>query len=116
MQRDRSNQGLRADTCRLPGAPWGSELSSPPFVFSLNPLSAFFLSVPILQEIRQLQQKQASYIRDISDLQETIEWKDKKIGVGLPRLCNCSHGQSADTVLWVFGLQKHLHERACGPR
>ncbi|XP_039084567.1 leucine-rich repeat flightless-interacting protein 1 isoform X13 [Hyaena hyaena] len=34
----------------------------------------------MLEEIRQLQQKQAGYIRDISDLQETIEWKDKKIG------------------------------------
>ncbi|XP_053511270.1 leucine-rich repeat flightless-interacting protein 1 isoform X14 [Artibeus jamaicensis] len=34
----------------------------------------------LLQEIRQLQQKQASYVREISDLQETIEWKDRKIG------------------------------------
>ncbi|XP_012922393.1 leucine-rich repeat flightless-interacting protein 1 isoform X34 [Heterocephalus glaber] len=34
----------------------------------------------MLEEIRQLQQKQASYIGEISDLQETIEWKDKKIG------------------------------------
>ncbi|XP_032629174.1 leucine-rich repeat flightless-interacting protein 1 isoform X19 [Chelonoidis abingdonii] len=34
----------------------------------------------MLEEIRQLQQKQESYIREISDLQETIEWKDKKIG------------------------------------
>ncbi|XP_043857523.1 leucine-rich repeat flightless-interacting protein 1 isoform X13 [Dromiciops gliroides] len=34
----------------------------------------------MLAEIRQLQQKQESYIRDVSDLQETIEWKDKKIG------------------------------------
>ncbi|XP_074858144.1 leucine-rich repeat flightless-interacting protein 1 isoform X6 [Carettochelys insculpta] len=34
----------------------------------------------MLTEIRQLQQKQESYIREISDLQETIEWKDKKIG------------------------------------
>ncbi|XP_055258305.1 leucine-rich repeat flightless-interacting protein 1-like isoform X5 [Moschus berezovskii] len=34
----------------------------------------------MLEEIRQLQQKQASYISEISDLQETIEWKDKKIG------------------------------------
>ncbi|XP_060007745.1 leucine-rich repeat flightless-interacting protein 1 isoform X35 [Lagenorhynchus albirostris] len=34
----------------------------------------------MLEEIRQLQQKQASYIREISDLQETVEWKDKKIG------------------------------------
>lgn len=54
--------------------------------FPFNPVSAFFLSVPILQEIRQLQQKQASYIREISDLQETIEWKDKKIGVGFSSL------------------------------
>nr|XP_045367476.1 leucine-rich repeat flightless-interacting protein 1 isoform X7 [Camelus bactrianus] len=34
----------------------------------------------MLEEIRQLQQKQESYSREISDLQETIEWKDKKIG------------------------------------
>ncbi|XP_021013508.1 leucine-rich repeat flightless-interacting protein 1 isoform X20 [Mus caroli] len=34
----------------------------------------------MLEEIRQLQQKQAGFIREISDLQETIEWKDKKIG------------------------------------
>ncbi|XP_058521158.1 leucine-rich repeat flightless-interacting protein 1 isoform X3 [Ochotona princeps] len=34
----------------------------------------------MLEEIRHLQQKQASYVREISDLQETIEWKDKKIG------------------------------------
>lgn len=54
--------------------------------FLSNAFSAFSLSVPILQEIRQLQQKQASYIREISDLQETIEWKDKKIGVGVASL------------------------------
>lgn len=60
-----------------------------------NTLSAFFLSVPVLQEIRQLQQKQASYIREISDLQETIEWKDKKIGVGLSCLSKSVPGQSA---------------------
>ncbi|KAM6129379.1 leucine-rich repeat flightless-interacting protein 1 [Pterocles gutturalis] len=35
----------------------------------------------MLAEIQQLQQKQQSYVREISDLQETIEWKDKKIGV-----------------------------------
>ncbi|XP_006866842.1 PREDICTED: leucine-rich repeat flightless-interacting protein 2 isoform X1 [Chrysochloris asiatica] len=34
----------------------------------------------MLEEIRQLQQKQANCIREISDLQETVEWKDKKIG------------------------------------
>ncbi|NXF81193.1 LRRF2 protein, partial [Sclerurus mexicanus] len=34
----------------------------------------------MLAEIQQLQQKQQTYVREISDLQETIEWKDKKIG------------------------------------
>ncbi|KAM4697976.1 leucine-rich repeat flightless-interacting protein 1 isoform 15-T16 [Rhinophrynus dorsalis] len=34
----------------------------------------------MLTEIRQLQQKQESSDREICDLQETIEWKDKKIG------------------------------------
>ncbi|XP_030309765.1 leucine-rich repeat flightless-interacting protein 1 isoform X3 [Calypte anna] len=34
----------------------------------------------MLAEIQRLQQKQQSYVREISDLQETIEWKDKKIG------------------------------------
>ncbi|XP_069081703.1 leucine-rich repeat flightless-interacting protein 1 isoform X23 [Pleurodeles waltl] len=34
----------------------------------------------MLTEIHKLQQKQENNIREISDLQETIEWKDKKIG------------------------------------
>ncbi|KAM4626611.1 leucine-rich repeat flightless-interacting protein 1 isoform 4-T6 [Discoglossus pictus] len=34
----------------------------------------------LLTEIRQLQQKQESSDREICDLKETIEWKDKKIG------------------------------------
>ncbi|XP_045150344.1 leucine-rich repeat flightless-interacting protein 1 [Echinops telfairi] len=34
----------------------------------------------MLEEIRQLQQKQATCVRELSDLRETIEWKDKKIG------------------------------------
>ncbi|XP_063286056.1 leucine-rich repeat flightless-interacting protein 1 isoform X3 [Pelobates fuscus] len=34
----------------------------------------------MLTEIRQLQQKQEQSAREICDLQETIEWKDKKIG------------------------------------
>ncbi|XP_068101445.1 leucine-rich repeat flightless-interacting protein 1 isoform X5 [Hyperolius riggenbachi] len=34
----------------------------------------------LLTEIRQLQQKQESDNREIVDLKETIEWKDKKIG------------------------------------
>ncbi|XP_007438380.1 leucine-rich repeat flightless-interacting protein 1 isoform X16 [Python bivittatus] len=34
----------------------------------------------LLAEIRQLQQKQEGFVREITDLQETIEWKEKKIG------------------------------------
>ncbi|XP_029462306.1 leucine-rich repeat flightless-interacting protein 1 isoform X19 [Rhinatrema bivittatum] len=34
----------------------------------------------MLTEIRQLQLKKESFVREISDLQETIDWKDKKIG------------------------------------
>ncbi|XP_027008118.2 uncharacterized protein lrrfip1a isoform X11 [Tachysurus fulvidraco] len=37
-------------------------------------------SEELLTEIRQLHFKQDSFVREISDLQETIEWKDKKIG------------------------------------
>lgn len=60
----------------------------------------YFLSshfAPVSQEIQQLQQKQQSYVREISDLQETIEWKDKKIGVGLstPEMCSEWHCRSS---------------------
>ncbi|XP_067844336.1 dentin sialophosphoprotein-like [Heptranchias perlo] len=34
----------------------------------------------MLTEIKELKQKQQSFAREISDLQETVEWKDKKIG------------------------------------
>ncbi|XP_076841455.1 leucine-rich repeat flightless-interacting protein 2 isoform X17 [Brachyhypopomus gauderio] len=37
-------------------------------------------SEELLSEIRQLQLKQDGFIREISDLQETIDWKNKKIG------------------------------------
>ncbi|KAF7709812.1 hypothetical protein HF521_016662 [Silurus meridionalis] len=37
-------------------------------------------SEELLTEIRQLSVKQEGFAREISDLQETIEWKDKKIG------------------------------------
>ncbi|XP_066544202.1 leucine-rich repeat flightless-interacting protein 2 isoform X26 [Amia ocellicauda] len=37
-------------------------------------------SEELLTEIRQLHLKQDGYVREISDLQETLEWKDKKIG------------------------------------
>lgn len=35
------------------------------------------------QDAQQSRGKQADYIREISDLQETLEWKDKKIRVQL---------------------------------
>ncbi|XP_029704135.1 dynein assembly factor 1, axonemal homolog isoform X4 [Takifugu rubripes] len=37
-------------------------------------------SEELLNEIRQLNMKQEGFVREISDLQETVEWKDKKIG------------------------------------
>ncbi|XP_026232820.1 leucine-rich repeat flightless-interacting protein 2 isoform X5 [Anabas testudineus] len=37
-------------------------------------------SEELLNEIRQLRMKQDGFVREISDLQETLEWKDKKIG------------------------------------
>uniref|UniRef100_A0A3P9KN15 Leucine rich repeat (in FLII) interacting protein 1b n=2 Tax=Oryzias latipes TaxID=8090 RepID=A0A3P9KN15_ORYLA len=37
-------------------------------------------SEELLNEIRQLRIKQDSFVREVSDLQETVEWKDKKIG------------------------------------
>lgn len=46
---------------------------------TLQTLSPF----PAAQEIRQLRMKQEGFVREISDLQETVEWKDKKIGVRL---------------------------------
>ncbi|XP_026150966.1 leucine-rich repeat flightless-interacting protein 2 isoform X27 [Mastacembelus armatus] len=37
-------------------------------------------SEELLNETRQLRMKQEGFIREICDLQETLEWKDKKIG------------------------------------
>ncbi|KAM9483940.1 leucine-rich repeat flightless-interacting protein 2-like isoform 31-T31 [Salvelinus alpinus] len=37
-------------------------------------------SEELLTEIRQMRLKQDCFVREISDLQETVEWKDKKIG------------------------------------
>ncbi|KAM3861902.1 leucine-rich repeat flightless-interacting protein 2 [Diretmus argenteus] len=37
-------------------------------------------SEELLNEIRQLRMKQDGFVREVSDLQETVEWKDKKIG------------------------------------
>ncbi|XP_026789163.1 leucine-rich repeat flightless-interacting protein 2 isoform X23 [Pangasianodon hypophthalmus] len=34
----------------------------------------------LLKDAQQLSSKQESYVREISDLQETLEWKEKKIG------------------------------------
>ncbi|KAM6984947.1 leucine-rich repeat flightless-interacting protein 2 [Aplochiton taeniatus] len=36
-------------------------------------------SEELLTEIRQLRLKQEGFVREVSDLQETVEWKDKKI-------------------------------------
>lgn len=65
--------------------------SGPPHFPALSlPNSAFLPVCLLLQEIRQLQQKQAGLVREVSDLQETIEWKDRKLGVGSGAPCRCS--------------------------
>lgn len=51
-----------------------------PSLFALFTAETLF---PV-QEIRQLRLKQEGFVREISDLQETVEWKDKKIGVRPP--------------------------------
>lgn len=48
------------------------------FDLSLFPLLALMAGA---QEAQQSRGKQADYIREIADLQETLEWKDKKIRV-----------------------------------
>lgn len=50
------------------------------FVLSLSSSQTLF-PFRAVQEIRQLRLKQDGFIREISDLQETVEWKDKKIAV-----------------------------------
>lgn len=47
--------------------------------FSLFTFFFFFLAA--VQDAQQLRSKQESYVREISDLQETLEWKEKKIAV-----------------------------------
>lgn len=54
-------------------------------IFSPSQTSAF----RAVQEIRQLIIKQEGFVREISDLQETVEWKDKKIGVRPLNLQRC---------------------------
>ena len=57
--------------------------------FSVHPLCwrpalpiTILPSRPLLQDKQQMQQKLDTLTREVFDLQETINWKDKKIGVG----------------------------------
>ncbi|XP_007438373.1 leucine-rich repeat flightless-interacting protein 1 isoform X7 [Python bivittatus] len=54
----------------------------------------------LLAEIRQLQQKQEGFVREITDLQETIEWKEKKIGQYgiIPNLGVATNGEISDCL------------------
>lgn len=54
-----------------------------PSLFALFTSETLFPFAAV-QEIRQLRLKQEGFVREISDLQETVEWKDKKIGVRPP--------------------------------
>lgn len=44
-------------------------------------LSAFIIFFPLLQENQRLQQKVDTMTKEVFDLQETLLWKDKTIGV-----------------------------------
>lgn len=61
-------------------------LTASDFIYWTNTHTTLFspaqtFTFPAVQEIRQLNMKQEGFVREISDLQETVEWKDKKIGV-----------------------------------
>lgn len=57
-----------------------------PFVLSHSfPVLCRVVTVPtLLQESQRMQTKLDALTREVFDLQETINWKDKKIGVGCP--------------------------------
>lgn len=58
--------------------------------FSCNDLRLFFTSLslsfllsslPFPQEVSDLRLKSSSYCQELSDLQEVLQWKDKKMAV-----------------------------------
>ncbi len=57
--------------------------STVPFLFLSCTVSSWYCSTP-LQESQRMQTKLDALTREVFDLQETINWKDKKIGVGGP--------------------------------
>lgn len=54
-----------------------------PVMFLSCIVSSCYCSTP-LQESQRMQTKLDALTREVFDLQETINWKDKKIGVGGP--------------------------------
>lgn len=52
-----------------------------PILFLSCAVSSCYCSTP-LQESQRMQTKLDALTREVFDLQETINWKDKKIGVG----------------------------------
>lgn len=60
------------------------------------------LTPAALQEIRQLRLKQDGFVREISDLQETVEWKDKKIGVLFSVQLLCMVSLAASLLFLTF--------------
>lgn len=54
-----------------------------PILFLPWTMSSWYYSTP-LQESQRMQTKLDALTREVFDLQETINWKDKKIGVGGP--------------------------------
>lgn len=54
------------------------------FLPSLSFIPSSCLLLTLLQESQKMQTKLDALTREVFDLQETINWKDKKIGVGGP--------------------------------
>ena len=93
---------LPASLISLPRPPPYSSLSLPLY---LSTSLLLLFSSSAVQDIRQLRLKQDGFIREISDLQETVEWKDKKIGVRPRGTANCLSQHSS--FLFRFALSQN---------
>lgn len=75
--------------------------SSIPVLFRLH-LGIAPLHSP-LQENQRMQTKLDALTREAFDLQETINWKDKKIGVGGPTWVHLTADEAGDGQTWGLG-------------
>lgn len=80
--------------------------------------SFFFLILSLFFRNDSYSRNRLGCIREISDLQEIIEWKDRKIGVGPPSLWHLCGGVLPSKLSASDSLvsQKGLFEFACYPQ